>query len=182
MNELYNMNIEVKILKRVLCTLFLLSFSNAFYAQEHSEYRIIRSNLGSGGSSQNVLTTNGTYKVSQSIGQSSVIGTHSNNGYFLRQGYQQPTSKIKITKNIDYSLSAKVYPNPFINAVTITFSDVVLKNISVMIFDVNSKIIHDQEFLPLQEVEINVQNISNGIYFLRVISGSKQFNTKLIKI
>ena len=80
MNELYNMNIEVKILKRVLCTLFLLSFSNAFYAQEHSEYRIIRSNLGSGGSSQNVLTTNGTYKVSQSIGQSSVIGTHSNNG------------------------------------------------------------------------------------------------------
>ena len=51
-----------------------------------------------------------------------------------------------------------------------------------MIFDVNSKIIHDQEFLPLQEVEINVQNISNWIYFLRVISGSKQFNTKLIKI
>ncbi len=169
-------------MKTFIYTLLLLSFIQEFQAQNNSGYRIIRSNLGSSGSSLNVETSKGTFNVSQSIGQSSVIGTHSSNGYYLRQGYQQPMTDKIVIKDVDYKLKAKVYPNPFINAVVITFSDTILKDITVMIFNMNGKTIHNQEFLPLQEIEIKIDDIESGIYLLKVISGHKHFNTKLIKI
>lgn len=182
MNDLRRINKRKNYMKTFLYALVLFCFIQEFQAQENSGYRIIRSNLGSAGSSQNVTTSNGTYKISQSIGQSSVIGTHSNSGYYLRQGYQQPATKIKVVKNFDFTLKAKVHPNPFDQEISITFSHSITKDISVLIFDVNSKIIHSQEFLPAQEVELQIKDISNGIYFLTIASGGKHFNTKLIKI
>lgn len=169
-------------MKATLCILMLFCFVQEFQAQNNSGYRIIRSNLGSSGSSQNIETNKGNYKVSQSIGQSSVIGTHSRNGYYLRQGYQQPSSEIKVVKEFDTSLNAKIYPNPFNKAITITFSDEMKNNISVLMFDVRAKLIHAQEFLPAQQVKLNIKNLSTGSYFLKVEAGRKQFQTKLIKI
>lgn len=169
-------------MKTFLYILLLLCFVQEFQAQDNDGYRIIRSNLGSSGSSQNVVTSKGTYKVSQSIGQASVIGTHSGNGYVLRQGYQQPLNGMKAVETLDYNLKAKVYPNPFNQQITITFSNEMLSAISVLMFDVQSKLIYSQGFLPAQEVELQIENVSNGIYFLKVVSGQKHFNTKLIKI
>ncbi|MBC3846777.1 T9SS type A sorting domain-containing protein [Winogradskyella echinorum] len=169
-------------MKTILITLLLFCFLQQMYAQENSGYRIISSNLGSSGSSKNVVTSKGTYKVSQSIGQSSVIGTYANNGYYLRQGYQQPLTNVKVTNNLDNDLNLKVYPNPFVNVVVISFSDTMFMDIAIMLFDVNGKIIHNQEFLPLQKVELNLNDLSSGLYFLKVTSGRKYFNEKLIKI
>ncbi|WP_422107836.1 T9SS type A sorting domain-containing protein [Winogradskyella sp.] len=167
---------------RFLYTIVLFWLAQMTYAQNHSQYRIISSNLGSSGSSQTVQTNKGTYKVSQSIGQSSVIGTYQNNGYYLRQGYQQPLTEGKITQDYDFDLLAKVFPNPFENAIIITFSGPILNNVSVLIFDINSKIVYAQEFLPAQRLGVQIKDVASGTYFLRVSSGKKRFNTKLIKI
>lgn len=170
-------------MKKNLYILMLLCFAQVLQAQDNSEYRIIRSNLGSSGSSHNVTTTMGTYKISQSVGQASVIGTHYNRGYYLRQGYQQPLTKIKAKpKDSDDSLSAKVHPNPFSQFITVRFSETMLNDISVMMFDVNARIIHTQEFLPAQSIELRLRDIASGNYFLKVISGNKYYQTKLIKI
>jgi hypothetical protein len=169
-------------MKTKLYIFLIICFAQELRAQDNSGYRIVSSNMGSSGSSQNVETSNGIYKVSQSIGQASVIGTHATNGYILRQGYQQPLSDVKRVKMLYYSLQAKVYPNPFSRFLTITFSDIIRNDISVKIFDINAKVIHTQEFLPAQEVELNINTISIGTYFLKVTSGRKHFNTKLIKI
>lgn len=152
------------------------------FAQANSQYRIISSNLGSSGSSKTLQTSNGNYKVSQSIGQSSVIGTHYSNGYYLRQGYQQPLTKPKSVEDYSFDLKAKIFPNPFENALIITFNSPILKDISVIIFDINSKIIFNREFLPAQRLELQIDDVANGTYFLRVTSGNHHFNTKLIKI
>jgi hypothetical protein len=169
-------------MKIFLYTLLLFCLVQQFQAQDNSQHRIIRSNIGSSGSSQNVVTAKGTYNVSQSIGQASVIGTHNNNGYVLIQGYQQPLNGKNSVEEFDYNLKAEVHPNPFNQAITITFSTSTLNNISVLMYDVNAKIILAQEFLPAQEIELKLKDISKGIYFLRVVSGAKYFNTKLIKI
>ncbi|WP_296381254.1 T9SS type A sorting domain-containing protein [Winogradskyella sp.] len=182
MNDLNKMNKRKNYIKTFLFTLVLFCFVQEFQAQENSGYRIVRSNLGSSGSSQSVLTSNGTYKISQSIGQSSVIGTYSNSGYVLRQGYQQPSTNINFITEFNYNLNAKVHPNPFKHSVIITFSSVMRKDISVLMYDVNTKVIHAQEFLPAQQVELRIKDISSGTYFLKVLSGKKHFNTKLIKI
>lgn len=169
-------------MKKCILLLVLVALIQLSFAQNNNQYRIISSNLGSSGSSQTIQTSNGNYKVSQSIGQSSVIGTHYRNGYYLRQGYQQPLTKVKSNDDYSYDLKAKIFPNPFENALIITFSSPMLKNISVIIFDINSKIIFNQEFLPTQRLELNINDIANGAYFLRVTSGKQHFNTKLIKI
>ncbi|MBC2846048.1 T9SS type A sorting domain-containing protein [Winogradskyella flava] len=166
----------------LLITLLLFCFIQEFQAQSDSGYRIKQSNLGNSGSSHMVETSSGKYYISQSIGQASVIGTHYNNGYYIRQGYQQPPSKMKAVKDLDIELRAKVYPNPFSQTLFINFSDTVINDISVRIFDIEARIIHTQEFLPAQKLELRLQDISSGTYFLKVASGRKQFNTKLIKI
>ena len=174
--------IKKKSMRIVIYTILLFCFLQEFQAQDTSGYRIIRSSVGSAGSSQNIVTNKGTYNVSQSIGQGSVIGTHSSKGYFLRQGYQQPFSKVKIVKPSDNSIQAKVYPNPFKQSVTVTFNTNILEDMSVLIVDVNGKVIYKQNFLPAMSIELKVNAISNGIYFLRVASGGNYFNEKLIKI
>lgn len=169
-------------MKTLIYIILLFGCLQDVQAQETSGYRIIRSSLGSSGSSQTVVTTNGTYKVSQSIGQASVIGTHFNKGYYLRQGYQQPLRKINVAGGYNYNLEAKVFPNPFNNSITITFSTSILNDISVILYDVEGKIIHSDYFLPAQKINLKINSISSGTYLLKVTSGRQFFDTKLIKI
>lgn len=142
----------------------------------------IQSNLGVGGASNKVATKNGTYFISHSTGQSSVIGTHYNNGYYLRQGYQQPLNKIKIIEEFSSNdLTAKILPNPFEQFISISFSEDMQNDISVVVFDVNGKLVYSTAFQPAQKIQLNLEGISNGSYILKALSNGKSFNAKLIK-
>ena len=169
-------------IKIIITIIGLLGFVLGAQAQQNSGCKIIRTNLGSSGSSHTIVTSKGTLNVSQSIGQSSVIGTYHNNGYYLRQGYQQPLSNIKVVETSDYNLKAKVYPNPFTHSITISFSDTIRNDLLVMMYDVNGRMVHTQEFSPAQEIQLTIGDISKGTYFLKVTSQDKRFNAKLIKI
>lgn len=163
----------------ILCFTFSISAQNT--TESHS-YFIKRSSLGIGGSSHSIVTKKGTYFVSQSIGQSSVIGTFSNNGYYLRQGYQQPAAKIKVSPILSSNnLLANVYPNPFEQSVSISFSQSMKKDISVLVFDLIGKLVYTKTFTPSQHIEIQFDDISSGTYLLKVLSNNKIFHSKLIK-
>jgi hypothetical protein len=169
-------------LKIVLGLLVLNGFISNSFGQEESNYRIVSSNLASSGSSQTITTPSGTYKISHSIGQASVIGTYFNNGYYLRQGYQQPLSKIEIIKELDVELVAKIHPNPFRHKVTIAFNTVIRDEISILLIDINGRVIRKQKALPFQEIELQLTDLAIGTYVLRVMSGTKRLDEKLIKI
>jgi hypothetical protein len=145
--------------------------------------RIVRSNLGMSGSTNNIVTKKGTYNVSQSIGQSSVIGTSFNNGYYLRQGYQQPINNISVIQDFDSNndLIAKIYPNPFEQSVSISFSETVKEDIDVTVFDAIGKQVYSKKFTPAQFIQLQLESISSGTYFLKATSNNKQFNAKLLK-
>lgn len=177
-------------MKIYLVILFTCSLAFSIQAQninlstkKSKSYRIVRSNIGAAGSSKVIKTAKGNYTVSQSIGQSSVVGTHHNNGYYLRQGYQQPSDKIKIIKEFSSSqLKAIIYPNPFEKSVLISFNEAIESEISVLVFDISGKMIYSQKFGALQSIELNLDDISQGTYLLKVLSTDKIFSTKLIKI
>lgn len=163
---------------------FLLVFGamQICFAQQNEDYVIKSSSLGSGGSSHTVETLEGTYRISQSIGQGSVIGTHQSNGYVIRQGYQQPLDgKVRI-ETVDYELDAQVFPNPFSRNINITFSKLLKDDISITLYDITGKVIHTQQVLLATQIEVSLHNIEAGTYFLKVTSGKKYFHTKLIKI
>jgi hypothetical protein len=178
-------------MKTHILVLFLLCFVVSTQAQEggsdsdnSKSYKILSSNVGASGSSNRVTTNKGTYYVSQSIGQGSVIGTSYNKGYYLLQGYQQVVNKIKVVKdfkNIN-DLSATVFPNPFEQSVSISFSQTVEKDISVSVFDVAGKLMYSKTFSPAQSVKLNLDALSSGTYLLKATSNNKLFNAKILKI
>ncbi len=174
--------IQIKPLTKCLCIVAIICFIMQSQGQESQGYRIISSNLGSSGSSNVVETSNGVYKISQSVGQSSVIGTHTNNGYYLRQGYQQPLGQSIDLRNFDVDLNAIVFPNPFEKSFTIKFRTSIKDDIAISMYDLNGRIIHSQTSHPTQRVDVLINTISSGTYFLKVTTGTKRFSTKLIKI
>ncbi len=175
--------------RTVIPTIFAL-IACAFIFKVHAQdtksqkaYRIIRSSLGSGGSSKVFSASNGEYKVSQSIGQTSVIGTYANKGYYLRQGYQQPSGKIKVVKTSeDNNLFVKVFPNPFEEKVEIAFSETTEQAITVSVYDIGGKRIYFKEFLPSHRLALDLKHLPSGSYVLSALSSGKLFNVKLLKL
>ena len=179
-------NMNIKSTKAYAFFLLTICFVFSMKAQQRvdsNSYRIMRSNIGAGGSSKTMSTSKGQYVISQSIGQSSIIGTYSNNGYYLRQGYQQPPSNIKVVKKSSTNdLFATVHPNPFGQSVSISFTESITKTISVSVYDISGKLIYSKEFPPSKNIDLDLKHISNGSYLLKAISNGKLFNAKLIKI
>ncbi len=174
-----------KLIKNITLLLFMISMIPTIQGQSGTKdkgYKIIRSNVGVGGSSKTFQTSKGTYVVSQSIGQSSVIGTSTSNGYYLRQGFQQPHKRIKVTKSTYSSLKAIVYPNPFDYNIQISFNESISEDITIDVYDISGKLVYSKHFSPSKKIRINLENLSSGSYILKAISNGKLFNSKLIKI
>lgn len=145
-------------------------------------YTIIRTSTGMGGSSKTIVTPKGNYIVSQSIGQSSVIGTSRNTEFVLRQGYQQPSIKMNSSSgNFNDKLKAKIYPNPFDKSVYISFSERITNEFKIFLFDVKGSLIYTQKFAPSQFVNLELGDYSKGAYILLVEYNGISFRSKLIK-
>ncbi len=150
-------------------------------AQVNSNYRIIRSNTGAGGSINTIHTTSGTFNISQSIGQSSVIGNGSNNKYYVLQGYQQPifASTMRISGTND--IKAQVFPNPFTNALNISFTAIPNGEVNVFMYDIHGKLIYSKPYSATQNILLEISNLSKGVYLLRLQTEGAFFNEKVIK-
>ena len=115
----------------LLCIVYAKGFSQTTdpSTDNTGSFNVIRSTIGISGSSNTISTANGNYIISQSIGQSSIIGTGSNAGYTLRQGYQQPSILADAPSGNDNDkLEAKIYPNPFNHSIYISFSERITKS------------------------------------------------------
>jgi hypothetical protein len=155
--------------------------NNEFLLNKSEPYAIINSNIGISGSSNAVANSNGNYIVSQSVGQASVIGTTTKNGYTLRQGYQQPPESFKKGAINNTALNTKVYPNPFKELITIAFREAIHTDVQVSLFDVSGRRLYMETFKAAQGLQISLFPDSNGIYFLNISANQKKFSTKLIK-
>ena len=143
---------------------------------------IARSTLGSGGSSQTVIVNTKSYFLSQSIGQASVIGTSTVNGYTLRQGFQQPPHSFIVGQLQEESdLKATIYPNPFQQSLNISFKDEIEKDVSVIMHDISGRILIRDRFKPSQLITLRLATLAPGEYILSVTSGSKYLRASLIK-
>lgn len=145
-------------------------------------YAIIRSTMGSTGSSKTISTNDGTYYVSQSIGQSSVIGTFSNKGYSIVQGYQQPLFSVRIIGFASgNNLKADIFPNPASHSLNILFKNEITSEIFIVLLDANGRAVLKENFQAANQVKLSLNHISTGIYFLKINSGNKYFTSKIIK-
>ena len=162
--------------KTITFIALLLGINSCIYGQS-----IIRSNVGSGGSSHKVVQQGKTYFISQSIGQASVIGTSSVNGHTIRQGFQQPPHQLVAGKPLAENLAVSVYPNPFSQTVKIAFANGIDEEVSLVMFDINGRIILTKSYKPSQLITLQMQNIASGSYIISVSSGVRKMTVPIVK-
>lgn len=151
-------------------------------AQNTSSAYLVRSTTGVSGSSENITSNNKLFVVQQSIGQASVIGTFENSGYIFRQGFIQPDVLAKIIdNNISLDLEANFYPNPFIESVTLAFTEKIEGKVEVRIFDLLGRLVFSKSFMADQNVNVQLNYLSVAYYILKVTANNKQFIKKIIK-
>jgi hypothetical protein len=111
-----------------------------------------------------------------------VIGTFNNVDYILRQGFIQPNvlSAI-IDERISLDLKAIIYPNPFVESISISFSEKVSDKIEVFVFDVVGRLVFSKSYNAEQNLTIPLSNLSVADYIIKVLANNKQFVKNIIK-
>lgn len=83
---------------------------------------------------------------------------------------------------IDKFANIEIFPNPATQYVTVRNNDPLLAMTSIRIFDVNGKLVKIIKVEDGNETQIELQDFSNGIYFLKVFSADKLITTsKIVK-
>lgn len=159
--------------------LALIQFSNA---QNSTSNYLVSSTTGAAGSSENISANNNQYVVQQSIGQVSVIGTFYDNDFIFRQGFIQPNVLAKIIDaDIPLSLVTEIYPNPFTESVTLSFSEKINDTVEVSVFDLLGRLVYSKDFDADQNINVQFSGLSVANYILNVTANNKQFIKKIVK-
>ena len=170
----------------VLQVAFVIGFSFFFsrvQAQKPINFELIRTTTGISGSSEEVRINNKNFVIQQSIGQGSVTGTFLNQNYVLRQGFIQPNILAKIidNNNVSLSLEAIVYPNPFIDNVTLQFNEFISDTINVELYNILGGKVISEKYVANKEIILNLSELVRSEYILKVNVKNKLFVTKLLK-
>ncbi|MBK7183471.1 MAG: S8 family serine peptidase [Bacteroidetes bacterium] len=91
-----------------------------------------------------------------------------------------------IQENPVADLKFEVYPNPFNNQLSLSFYNKDKQTVKLVLSDITSKIVFEQEFTAIADAEIVFtlspeQSISSGVYFLNVILKDQVNTIKVIK-
>jgi hypothetical protein len=126
------------------------------------------------------------------IGQASVVaGTTVRNGVTVRQGFKQPNllarsiqkSGLKIQVAEENPISYQVFPNPFVDRVTVRFDRPTANPVILNLYDSQGNIVWQGDY-PEQMKEIKLdkfQDIKAGKYILQVFQKGKPISQSLLK-
>ena len=154
----------------LISILFLFSI-NALPAQLHHQM------LSSQGSTSK--TNNGVI-VTQTIGQQSVIGNYTNNGFDIGQGFQQVNWARIILEETTPEFEVSLYPNPFESVVSIQHNTE--EDITINVFDPSGKLVFNNVLNVIgPNQSINLEQLSSGVYLVHLQSNQLAYFTKLIK-
>ncbi|MFK7048855.1 phospholipase D-like domain-containing protein [Flavobacterium davisii] len=95
--------------------------------------------------------------------------------------YTQANGVLSINENLINDTNFNVFPNPFNNVITLKNSMQSPNLVEVSIFDTTGKEIFTKKINPIEEEQIDLNELSNGIYFLNINSGKTSKKIKLMK-
>ena len=122
--------------------------------------------------------------VSYSVGQVA-YQTHTRTSGSVAQGVQQPF-EISVVTGIeeakDIFLNVSAYPNPTTDYLELKVENLQLSELSYKLYDISGKVYQNKE-IGNSITKIEMQNLPQGIYFIKVIdTKNKEFKTiKIIK-
>lgn len=155
--------------------------------------RLMNSTLGSTGAKANV---GGRY-YSHVVGQMSISGTSMKNGIVVRQGFKQPQMQGMNTASNktlpfaslgsqtpeDNPLNFTAFPNPFVDKLTIGFSDYSANLTELIIYDLLGNVVF-QKMYPSLTKEILLTDFKDfraGKYIIKMLQNGKPSTLSVIK-
>ena len=130
-----------------------------------------RSCIGVMGSSH----SNEGLSITQTVGQASNTKSENNENLYLRQGFQQPIYIIEESNELNVS----VFPNPTNGVFYVQINDVNIQEAFLTIQDQNGKILYEDKTSSNEKKQINLNNYSMGMYFLK-IENNKKISTFMV--
>ena len=162
-----------------MLTLVFVPFS---WAQEGKSPFLIRSTLAEAGFTVQASIEGRTYAVQASVGQLSAIGTYYGIKYSAIQGFIQPNTVATLKEPPPFSnLLVSVFPNPFSEVLTISFSKPTLGPVEVEVADILGRIVLSKSYQAAQALEVRFNPISPGIYILKVTYKNQAYLKKITK-
>jgi len=132
-------------------------------------------------SSQGASATAGGYKVSQTIGQQSVIGNYRGSDVIVGQGFQQ-SRNMKTVKAPVITVTTTTYPNPFVDQINFEFSSVISGPIKFSLYDVMGRLVAFKEKIATDTIlTIDELSLSEGEYFVKLSAKNYNYSTNLLK-
>jgi hypothetical protein len=125
--------------------------------------------------------SNASGSISYTIGEG-VAQTLTKGDKILTQGFQQTTVTVTpITELKDLGFAISAFPNPTIDVVKLKLDTENVAGLQYLLFDMNGKLILRKN-LESNETNVPVQELTNGIYILKVQEGTKELKTfKIVK-
>jgi len=155
---------------KILFHILLLASFNQGIAQVHHQM------ISSQGSTSETSTG---YVVTQTIGQTSVVGNYTNTSVKINQGYQQPFwGGLELSNVPDFT--ASIFPNPSENIISIRHNSKL--DIEFFLFNVAGKLVYKNTLIvssPQQTIDL--ESISSGVYLVKLKSKQLNYFTKIIK-
>lgn len=120
------------------------------------------------------------FRVQQSIGQSSVSGVFSTSSLRLSQGFLR--AGIGLSKEIKPAFAVIAFPNAFAERVRFRFTTVHTEETLLQVIDMQGKLVYEANHKPIKkEIEVNLPFLAPGVYLVRLRSGDKFVQTRIIK-
>ena len=157
----------------VLIILFSLLFF--FLVKSSKGQQLHHQMLSAQGSSK---TLKSGVVILQTVGQQSVTGNSTASKLTVQQGYQQSVA-FKLYPNI---ILTTLYPNPFYNVINIRFSESIIGDLNVVLYNMFGVIIYKTEKKDSAlSMGFNFDNLPTGSYILRLTAKHYAYSKILIK-
>ncbi len=100
-------------------------------------------------------------------------------GYGSIKIYEKTKSANSINENLDTEIEFSVIPNPATDFINILLPIVDGKQ-TLKIFDITGKLVYNNEYSNISNIEVNVSEFKKGIYFLKIDNQTNTYNKKIV--
>lgn len=119
--------------------------------------------------------------VSQTIGQQSAIGNHTN-GVTVGQGFQQSNWSKYLKSNTSVNIATTTYPNPFISTVNFQFSQPIKETIEIAVFDIRGRLIfQDKKRATDSLLTVELPQLASSNYLVRLTAPNYTYYSQILK-
>jgi hypothetical protein len=119
--------------------------------------------------------------VSQTIGQQSAIGNHTN-GVIVGQGFQQIHWTKFVNSNTSVNIITTTYPNPFIKSVNFQFSQPITEFIEIAVFDIRGRLIFKESKKANNSIlTLELPLLASSNYLVRLTAPNYTYYSQILK-